>query len=165
MRTRRRISIITLVAVLAIAAAALGFVAVSGSGAGTAGQSTATPLAVTISPATATAALYPGGSADVSLTISNPNVSPSHLNSVVLDTSQGTGGSGFSADDGHPGCNVSSLSFTPQSNGGAGWDVPVKVGTTNGSLALDLTGAISMDTTAANACQGAQFTVYLKAGS
>jgi hypothetical protein len=167
MTRRRRISLGVVAATLALAAVAFGFISVAGSGAGTPGSSTATPLNITISPATATAELYPGGSADISLTISNPNVSPSHLNSLVLDTSQGTNNSGFKVDDTHAanGCTVSSLSFTPQSNGGAGWDVPVKVGTTNGSLPLDLANAVSMGTSAENACQGAQFTVYVKAGS
>jgi hypothetical protein len=35
----------------------------------------------------------------------------------------------------------------------------------NGSLSIDLASAVSMSTSAANACQGASYTVYLKVGS
>jgi hypothetical protein len=80
----------------------------------------------------------------------------------VIDTSQGS--SGFDVDPSHSGCAVSVLHLTGQTNGGSGFAVPAKVGSTNGNLAVDLTGAISMDATAANACQGATFTVYLKVG-
>ena len=45
-----------------------------------------------------------------------------------------------------------------------GVDVPARVGTTDGSLDLQLARAISMDTSAANACQGATFTVSLATG-
>jgi hypothetical protein len=111
---------------------------------------------VTLSAGTPSSALYPGGSGDVALQISNPNSSSVHLPSLVLDTSQGT--NGFAVDGSHSGCDVSTLSFTPQDNGGSGFDVPA------GSSTLDLTNAISMGTSAASACQGASFTVYLKVG-
>ena len=132
-------------------------------GAGTGSAATATAQQVTISAGAPSAALVPGGSGDVALSISNPNPIHVHVGSVQLDTSQGTGG--FSVDGGHSGCSVSTLSYTSQNNGGAGWTVPAKVGAVNGTLALDLSGALSMGTGAANACQGASFTVYLKAGS
>ena len=132
-------------------------------GSGTATASVGSTQKVMINAGTATTALFPGGSADVALTISNPNTIPVHINSLASDTSQGSGG--FSADGSHSGCNVSSLTFTAQTNGGSGWTVPAKVGATNGSLSLDLAGAISMSANAVNACQGASFNVYVKAGS
>jgi hypothetical protein len=148
------------IVVLALAGAAAAYFTSTGSG--SASGATGTSQNVTLSNATPTAQLYPGGSADISLTVSNPNPFLAHLNSLVLDTSQGTGG--FSVDAGHSGCAVSTLSFTSQSNGGTGWDVPPKVGVTNGTLSLDLPNAVSMGTGAANACQGATFTVFLKVG-
>ena len=42
----------------------------------------------------------------------------------------------------------------------SGWDVPA-----NGSLAIDLTGALAMSSAAVDACQGASFTVYLTASA
>ena len=63
-------------------------------------------------------------------------------------------------DGGHSGCGLAPLSFTTQTNGGAGWTVPG-----SGSLPVTLTDALSMGTGAANACQGATFTVYLTVAS
>ena len=48
-------------------------------------------------------------------------------------------------------------------NGSSGWDVPAKVGAVNGTLLVTLSNALSMAASAADACQGATFTVYLVA--
>jgi hypothetical protein len=111
---------------------------------------------------TPTAALQPGGTSSVALTASNSNTSPVTINSFSLNTSQGTGG--FAVDSGHSGCTLSALSFATQTNGGSGWIVPAKVGSTNGSLNITLSNALTMSTAAVNACQGATFTVYVVAG-
>ena len=58
----------------------------------------------------------------------------------------------------HSGCVLATLSFTTQTNGGAGWTVAG-----GQALAVTLANALSMTTCAANACQGATFTVYLEA--
>lgn len=129
----------------------------SGSGTGSGSGSNGTTQAVTLTPATAAAQLHPGGQAGVELRIVNPNPGSVRIGSLALDTTQGTGG--FSVDAGHSACGVSSLSFTTQTNDGAGWTVPG-----SGSLPVTLATALSMSTSAANACQGATFTVYLKAG-
>lgn len=160
-RNRRRRVAIALALVLAIAGGAWAYWRASGSGSSSA--SLADGQAVTVSAGTATSELYPNGSADVALTISNPNGFRVSIPSLTLDTSQGT--NGFDVDGAHTGCDTSVLSFTQQSNSGSGWQVPPKVGTTDGSLDLDLAAAVSMSGSAANACQGATFTVYLKAGS
>ena len=99
----------------------------------------------------------------MAVTITNPNNFRVRIDSLVLDTSQGT--SGFDVDGGHSSCDTSVLGFTTQNNSSAGWFVPAKVGGTDGSLSLDLSNAISMSSAAANACQGASFTVYLKPGA
>jgi hypothetical protein len=118
--------------------------------------SVAAAAAVTIAPATPTGGLYPGGSADVALTISNPNPFQVRVGSLVLDTSRGTGG--FAVDAGHAGCSAPRLSFPDNSGGGTGWYVPP-----NDALDLDLPAAITMGVGADDACQGATFTVYLEA--
>ena len=123
---------------------------------------TGTSLPLTISAAAATAGLHPGGTGAASLVLSNPNTFPAQVPSLVLDTTQGT--AGFAVDAAHSGCALSTLSFTTQTGGGAGWAVPARVGVTNGQLSLNLTGAVAMSTTAADACQGAAFTVFLKVG-
>ncbi len=164
LNTRRTKLALAIVVALAVAAGAAGYFTATGSG--SASAQVGGVATVSISPATPMSYLYPGGSADVAATFDNPNNTVAHVASLVLDTSQGTNNSGFSVDSGHSGCDVSALHFTatPQDNSGAGWDVPAKSGD-DGTLALTLTNAVSMDTNAANACQGASFKVYLKAGS
>ena len=66
---------------------------------------------------------------------------------------------GFGVDGAHTACGVASLSFTSQTNGGAGWTIPA-----SGSPTLSLANSLSMNTNASNACQGASFTVFLKVG-
>jgi len=132
----------------------------SGGGAGSA--TTRTAVAVTLSLGTPTASLYPGGQANVVLSVSNPNAASVFVASLALDVSGGTGG--LAVDTGHSGCALATLSFTTQTNAGAGWTVPAESGGVDGTLPVTLTNALSMDVSAANACQGASFTVYLAAG-
>lgn len=160
--TRRAVAALALVVVmLAGASTALAYWRTSGSGSGSA--ATATTLAITLTPGTPTAGLYPGGQADVAVVVDNPNALSIHVGSLALSTGQGT--AGYDVDWAHAGCPTSALSFTTQTNGGAGWSVPAKVGSTDGALSIDLANAVSMASTAANACQGASFTVYLTAGA
>ncbi len=141
--------------VLLAAGSATAYWASTGGGSGS--GDTATPTAVTLSPATPTAALFPGGQASVKLTVTNPNAFPVRVGSLSLDTGQGTGG--FAVDGGHLGCVLTTLSYATQTNAGAGWTVPA-----SDDLSVTLTNALSMTAAAANACQGASFTVYLAAG-
>ena len=162
--TRRLLLVMLLVSAVVLAGAGSGAWAYwksAGSGAGTGG--TGTTIAISLGAGTPSAQLYPGGTTSVVLTASNPNRSPVRVGSLALDTTQGTGG--FAVDAAHSGCGVTSLGFVTQSNGGAGWTVPGKVGVVNGTLSLTLSGALTMSTAAASACQGAIFTVYLGAGA
>ena len=160
---RRHTRIAVVVAVLGLAlpgGAAVAFWTSSGSAPATAATGTALPL--TITAGTATAGLHPGGTSAASLVLSNPNTFPAQVPSLVLDTTQGT--AGFAVDAAHSGCGLGALSYTTQTGGGAGWTVPARVGVTNGQLTLSLTGAVAMSAAAADACQGAAFTVFLKVG-
>jgi hypothetical protein len=133
----------------------------TGPGAGTASGTTNTlgPL-IALTPGSPTSALYPGGSSDVVLTMTNANLFDVPIATLTLDTTQGT--NGFAVDAPHNSCVLSTLSFTTQTTG---WTAPLKIGGTNGSLPVTLTNALSMTNTAADACQGAAFTVYLTAGA
>lgn len=139
---------------------ALAFWTASGFGSG--GGSTGTAQALVIAPGTPSSALHPGGQGEVALTLSNPNPFTTRVPSLALDSGQGSGG--FAVDAAHSGCGLGSLSFTTQSNGGAGWVVPARVGVTPGQLTLNLANAVAMGLGAADACQGAAFTVYLRVG-
>jgi hypothetical protein len=107
--------------------------------------------------------LAPGGAVKVNVTVTNPNPFAVHVNSLVLDTGSGNGG--FDVDAAHTACTVTSLSFARQSNGGLGWQIPPRVGATDGSLFIEMPAALSMAANAPDACQGAFFTVHLKGGN
>ena len=141
----------TVVVGLAVVGGAFAYFTSHGSGTGTAAAGSVT--AVTLSPGTPSMQLDPGGAADVAVQVSNPNSIPVRIASIALDASLGT--SGFSVNTGHSGCDLSVLSFPTDSTG---WTVPA------GASTLDLLGDLHMSTAAANDCQGASFTVYLKAG-
>lgn len=159
---RRRIGLIVAVVVGTMIAAASALAYWTTAGTGTGAGTTASVQTITLSPGTPTAGLYPGGQSDVALTVDNPNAVSLKIGSLSLSTAQGTGG--FAVDSGHATCSTAALSFTTQTNGGAGWSVPPKVGSTDGSLSIDLGSAVAMSTSAGGACQGASFTVYLTAG-
>lgn len=162
MRRPRFVIFLAVLAILAVPAGGVAYAYWSGTGVGAGTGTTGTTVAVTLSPGTPSAGLYPGGQANVVLSATNTNDSIIHINSLALNTGQGTGG--FSVDGGHAGCSLAALSFTTQTNGGAGWNVPARVGVVNGTLAITMTNALSMTSAAADACQGATLTVFLAAG-
>lgn len=145
--------------VLAVAAAgsAAAYFTALGSGSGAASSATAVQ-SVTLTVGAASGDLYPGGTGTVTTTATNTAGAAVRLSSLALDTTQGSGG--FAIDAAHSTCPTSALSFTTQTNGGAGWTVPA-----SGSLTITLAGALAMTTTAPDACQGATITVSLRAGS
>ena len=149
-----RLAAVAVTGLLVAGVAAYGAWSVSGSGTGSASAATVSSLALT--PGTPGTALYPNGSADVATTIANNNPFPVHVSSIALDSGQGT--NGFAVDAGHSTCDLSTLSFAAQTNGGSGWDVPA-----NDTLDVDAAGAVSMSGSAGDACQGASFTLYLTA--
>jgi hypothetical protein len=157
----RFVVLVVAVALLAIPVGGIAYAywsgAATGSGSGQSGDITA----VSVSSGAPIASLYPGGQADLVVSVSNPNSSVVHLTSLSLNAVQGTGG--FAVDSGHSGCGVAALAFTTQTNAGAGWNVPARVGAVNGTLGITLTGALTLASTAASSCQGATFTVYLAA--
>ena len=158
MRTTRRNSVVaSLVALLTVATVGAASAYWTGPGSGTGSASTGSIQPVTLSPATASTQIFPGGQAAVAVVVTNPNPGLVRVVSLALDTTQGVGG--FAVDGAHAACGVSSLSYTTQTNGGSGWSIPG-----GGSSSLTLPTSLSMTTDASNSCQGATFTVYLKAG-
>ena len=141
-------------AALALTGSASAYFSASGSGDGT-GDANVVMQNVTLTAATPATKLYPGASAAVAATIANGNGSRAHVNSLVLDTANN---GGFDVDAGHTGCDPDlHLAFSPQN---AGWTIPA-----NGSASVTLPGAVTLSDAAPNACQGATFTIYLKAGN
>ncbi len=155
-RVRRRTAIIVVViAAGVLAGGAAAFWIAFGSG--TTNSQAGTVVPVTLNPGSTITPLYPAGTADVGVSIVNTNPGAIFVPSLLLDASQGS--SGFAVDGGHSGCNLAALSYTTQTNGGAGWTV-----SGNFTATLDLTGAVALSTAAVSACQGAQVTIYLKVG-
>lgn len=134
--------------------AAHAFYAAAGSGAGTA--SVDAPRAVAVTRATASADLLPGGSGALSLQLSNPNAYSVRITALELDPTQGT--NGVSTDASHAACTAPALSMSRQDNGGEGWTL--EPGTT---LQARLAGAVNMGLDAQDACQGATFSVHVRA--
>ncbi|WNV86088.1 hypothetical protein [Umezawaea sp. Da 62-37] len=122
-----------------------------GSGDGAESATTGTAVPVELGSATPAATLRPGASADVVLVVANRNPFTVHFGSIVLDTARGSGG--FTVDEDHLGCSTAALGFTARSTG---WTAPAA-----DTLTIILPEAITMGTTAANACQGAIIAVHL----
>lgn len=152
--------LLKIAAPIALALCAVAVAYWTGTGTGSATTTLGNPLAVTLSPGTPDTQLSPDAAAAVATVASNPNPYPVHINSISLDTAQGT--SGFGVDAGHPDCDLSTLEFQSPVNGSPGWTVPAMVGSTPGSLSIEMDG-LTMSADASNACQGANFTVYLVA--
>jgi hypothetical protein len=159
-RSRTRIlaivAIASIAAIAGIAAGAFGYWTGAGSGTGTTTLQTSQALA--LSPGTPSTQISPGRIGGVATVASNPNPYPVKISAISLDAGQGS--SGFGVDAGHSGC-VPMFDFTVQTNGGDGWTVPAKAGSTPGELLIEMPAALSMGTGASNACQGAAFTVHL----
>jgi len=161
MGTRTKgLAIVAIVAV-AFVAAGLAYFTATGSGHGTVQVANAQDLTISVA-SPAGSALYPGGSADVTATVHNPNSDPVDVHSFDLDLTAPS--DGISNDK--PGCtsggdtgsSSDSVTFNgPFLNGPSGFAFPP------GDSSLTLTNALSMTTSAENACQGATFTVYLQA--
>jgi hypothetical protein len=159
--SRRRV-VVLLGTVLSTLLTAGAFAFWNGDGAGGATSVLGSPVQLTLTPGTPQAQLSPGRSAGVAVVATNANPYFVVLDSLRLDTAAGDGG--FDVDDGHGGCDPAALHFEAQDNAGAGWRVPPRVADTDGTRAIDVGGALSMDANAASACQGAAFTVHLIAG-
>jgi len=121
---------------------------------------TGTSLSLVMTPGTPSTSLRPGGQADVVLTVTNPDPEAVDLVSITLDTSRGA--AGLSVDAPHAACDTAALTFTHQTGS---WMVPARVGSVDGTVDIVLADSMSMAVDAVDACQGAQFSVHLRAGS
>ena len=116
----------------------------SGTGSGYAKATTAQVLTTSDVAATTTAQLYPGGTADVKIKISNPNPYPVRITSI-------TGNGAITSDKGAA-CDASTgVTYTNQSGT---FDVAA-----NSDASFTLLGAVAMSNASDNTCQGAVFTV------
>ena len=125
--------------------AAFGYFTAGGSGQGTAATADMQPIAVTVG--TPLSVLVPGGTADVTLALTNPNGFAVTVLGVVADGPT-------LADPGHSGCTPTSVQLT----GAATLDLSLAAGETQ---TVTLQDAASMGMSAPSACQGATFSIPL----
>lgn len=161
MTRRRPLAVLGIVMVLAGAGGAIAYWA--GVGHGTAETALQDPEDLRLIPGTLSALLVPGDDASVETVATNPNPYSVKIGALALDTGAGTGG--FEVDAAHDGCvDQADVAFQAQDNDGLGWLVPPRAGATDGTLPIDMPHAVTMGLHAANACQGAVFTIHLIAG-
>jgi hypothetical protein len=123
----------------------LGSWTVSGSGDAYAKATTATALTIGDASASTAAQLYPGGSGDVKVRVTNPNAFDVTVTGVTRTVAI--------ASDKGAACNASTgVTFTNQT----GLTATVAAGQTQ---TITLTGAASMSNASDNTCQGAIFTI------
>ena len=145
MRRIRLTTSLAAAAVLAGAGVAAATWSASGTAAGSAGTGTMTVTAAALSGETPDSALYPGGTADAIVKLANPNAFDVH---VVAIAATGTAQAGN-------GCGPTGVTFTSP----AGYSDPQFSLAAGQSAVLHLTGALAMDTTSSNACQGQTFSL------
>jgi hypothetical protein len=139
-------------AVSAGAGAAFAYFGSTGAGTGAVSVGTMQPVTIAATAGTPTAALLPGGSADIVLKITNPNSYAVTLVSVSPKSS-----SSITPDSGHAGCTTTDSKPVVTLSVPAG-DLPVSIPAST-TTQVDLAGAASMDIAATSNCQGATFSV------
>jgi hypothetical protein len=166
--TKSRAGALLLAATVAIGLAAGAFAYWMSTGSGGATTVLGSPEQLTLqAQASSQSQLVPGDTASVTALATNPNPYFVTITNLALDTGQGT--NGLDVDAAHSGCGLSAIHFVPKDPPvgifGPGWRVPPSVGATDGRLEIELGDALTMDRTALNACQGADFIVHLTAGT
>jgi hypothetical protein len=145
-KSRRLVALVGVVAVLAAAGAAVAYFTSTGTGSATATVGTSSALTVNGTPS---GSLYPGASATVNFTASNPSpgheyLATIHLASLTVDSSHATAG-----------CSATWFSMPDVT---ANQDIPS--GTGAGSTTVTATGSLSMSNSGnQDACQGATLTL------
>lgn len=124
----------------------------SGTGSAAAGTMQAVTVDALVAGDNPKTALYPGGSADVVLRLTNPNPYSVQVYSV-------TANGPAVADAAHSGCTTTGVRFT----GPAAPLSPATYVAANSSALITLPGAAAMDTTSLAACQGATFSIPVTA--
>ncbi|MCZ2403960.1 hypothetical protein IV498_12415 [Paenarthrobacter sp. Z7-10] len=152
-RQRRGIAAASLAAVLSVAAGggvAFAYWTTGGTGSGSAVNSDLQAVTVEAYAAAgpAQSALFPGGSSDVTMRVTNENSYPVHIYSV-------TAAGPVTADGGHSACTNNGVTFGPVSS-------PLSPATSiaaHTTSVVVLPAAAKMDTSSQSACQGASFSL------
>jgi hypothetical protein len=149
-RSRKLLVAFVALLTLGLAAGAWAYFRSTGSGSGQVSTGTLAGVSVAAVTGTPTTPLYPGATGDVILNIANSNTFSVKLVDV---SANGT----ITADTGHSGCTTTGVTFTNQTA------LNVTVPANSSAFAVDLPGATSMSSASQSACQGATFTIQVKA--
>lgn len=125
---------------------AYAFLTASGLGTGTATVRHATAVTVLAATGTPSSKLHPGASADLTLTITNPNSFPVKIVSISQKATPLTVVGGTSCTAGNSGVTV------PTQSG-------LSISVTPGTTSVHVPNGASMSTSSANGCQGASFRI------
>jgi len=152
--TLRRRTLLAIAALATLAAAGIAIAAWSTSTSGNAYSKATTASAIALSDASASTSgdLYPGGTGDLKLKVSNPNSFPVRISSVSL-TSGGTITSNVTA------CNTGGTGVTLTNQSGLTLDLAANAVAT----VLTVSGAVHMSSSSDTNCQGAVFTIPVDA--
>lgn len=152
-----------LAATFLVGSAGLAFAYWSGPSTGTVSERVDDTRPVTITPGIALAELAPGASGTVTVRMGNPNPVQVLIPSLEADAGAPAAITVDPASEA-AGCEASSVTFTPQDNGGLGWFLPPRIGAADGVRTVQLRDAVQMSADASDACQRASFSVHLQVG-
>ena len=141
----RALAVVTgsVAAVALVSGTAAAYWTSSGSGTGSAAAGT---ISLTANASVGSSLLYPGGSVAISVAVTNP------ADSATLNVT-GVSATSVTADSGHSGCDTSAVTYQRSTA------LPVSV--VAGGSPVDVDGSLAMAADAADACQGATFSVTL----
>jgi hypothetical protein len=140
------VAALSVVGVLALGGAAWAYFRSSGSGNGHGTTGTMSTVILNAVAGTPSAALYPGGTGDVSIEVNNPN---DYAVTLVSVTGNGT----ITPDAGHAGCTTTGVTFANQT----GLSTSIPASATN--YQVHFSGAVSMSASSSSGCQGASFSI------
>jgi len=158
-RLSKKFAAIAITATAALTATAA-FAAWNASGAGSGSATARSALGLTTVDASVSpdlAGLYPGGTAQLRLSVHNSNPYSVSVTNVVRDPAF-TDATAITVDGGHSGCLPSNVTFSATGT----LATPVTVGATS-TAAIPLAGTVHMINDADNSCQGAIFTIAVQA--
>jgi hypothetical protein len=135
--------------------AGVGVAAWSSSGTGSAGAKATTLQAVTVTAGTTSAQLYPGGTGDVVLSVTNPNPFPVKITQVSQDTSAGK----YVSSDQGSNCTDANATHPTGVTLTTATGAPLATVAASSTGTVTLTGKAAMSNASDNLCQGATFSI------
>ena len=157
---RRRVSTVAATAVgtvnILVLAGGVASAAWGSSGTGTAASKALTFQTLTVQNGTVTGQLYPGGSGDAVLSVTNSNPFAVKITQIAQDTSTGK----FVSSDQGAACTDASGSTHPTGvTLATATGSPIATVGANATATVTLTGKVSMSASSDTGCQGATFTI------